>query len=502
MVDTIVLRIHDLQKHTRLVELLKGSMNGVSTVEKVFDNPENAFKDFEPKLIKTQYQIDRATGRTWEKAYNGKIILPSSHYDIYFFINGSQDFIEFSFSIPKYLYGTNVFQFVPHYFDKGYSDLIRLDLFASSELISQRLGKFLDFFCKRELNGFVDPYDLQIFRIDLCYNKLFNNKNDCLYYIGQLKKNYPAFVKNQGGVVPYNVGFMYVTKNFSFKFYHKGTEFHAKDRHQLRGKWTEAQLNATEQLADCMLRYEISIRNAHIDYVYKQKIFRVTLKKYRRARKHLKSLRHDNQFIHQKTKYTWQTITSGYKQYIKHVRTIEDQVFEFFRASTNIEFSNQDLPFDKSTKRQLFDRKLFVALSNDFFKKLKSFRLSYINDALNFFRGLDEIKDFEQRKHEFKRRCLQIGVSQTDVERLSYSKSLQLLELLRNKTYKDLDVLFSQRVLYRYKKLFKLIGLETNVITEKHVGETPFDWYEYHKRVESVLGSHFNANYFRTSFLD
>lgn len=61
---------------------------------------------------------------------------------------------------------------------------------------------------------------------------------------------------------------MYVTKNYSFKVYHKGTEFLKHDYKQLsKRNPLNLDLGKLQRQADCILRYEMTFRNKMFTYL-------------------------------------------------------------------------------------------------------------------------------------------------------------------------------------------------------------------------------------------
>lgn len=123
--------------------------------------------------------------------YRAPITLPSSHYSIACHINYKADFIEFNFSIPKFRYGTNLFQFIDYF----------------SQSAEKQFSILMDFL-QRFKRNFIDQirdYDLEIVRIDFCYNQFFLSREEALQYKSfqekalRKKPGRPGALKNMGG---------------------------------------------------------------------------------------------------------------------------------------------------------------------------------------------------------------------------------------------------------------------------------------------------------------
>lgn len=172
----------------------------------------------------------------------GKYRLDSSETDVTFLINYEGGFIDFEFSIPKYLYGHNLAEFVPQSRSSLASkhSLYIKKVETQRDLLPQRLDRFIKLFFKDlwfNLDIHVDKKTGEIFepnfdyielkRIDLCYNQYFESKGDSLLYLeAQKKLARTSKIYSPDTNDDFKTTLAYRTQNGNyFKIYHKGTEY-------------------------------------------------------------------------------------------------------------------------------------------------------------------------------------------------------------------------------------------------------------------------------------
>lgn len=164
----------------------------------------------------------------------GKYRVPSSFSDVVFNINENGSYIDFEFSIPKYLYGHNLAEFVPQVGSSLHKrEGIRLTTFkGQKKYVFKRLEKFIDKFffdlCSFfKVETMPDNNYIEIRRVDLCYNQYFKTKGDALLYLEEQKKiNLIRQRENSKIAQNYETSISYVgTGGSYFKIYHKGSEY-------------------------------------------------------------------------------------------------------------------------------------------------------------------------------------------------------------------------------------------------------------------------------------
>ena len=173
---------------------------------------------------KVEMYQDKRTGNFLLKSQNGKQLNSSSHYSFSYHINFMRDFIEFNFSIPKYQFGTNILMFIEHDRDKEFkmfsSQTLEYNLQKSYKLLSNFIANFF----KREFTICnIDLKNVEINRIDVCFNQVFNSKEDALLYLEYQKKLKKKNARDEQGVMhDWTTSLMYKTRRYSAKIYHKG----------------------------------------------------------------------------------------------------------------------------------------------------------------------------------------------------------------------------------------------------------------------------------------
>ena len=288
MIDTIIIRLHNLEKYNRLIRLLETiNNNGITTETGIVDR--NEMDKLHKKGYKSAKQkIDilkiRRTGDFLVKTRRGSKNNSSGHYEFSYLIDLTQDHLEINFSIPKYVYGMNVLMYVEHRRDRDYkyfeNNLLEYNISKAPELLIAFLNNFL----KIEFIDKIDLEDVEINRIDVCFNQVFKTRAEALYYLEYQKKLRKKHCRVEGGLpIDYGTSLMHSTKRNSVKIYHKGSEYRVNDlkHHKNINEEKGNQYFKTDkisELADKILRYEVTIRRAELNYLFKHNIFRKNCK--------------------------------------------------------------------------------------------------------------------------------------------------------------------------------------------------------------------------------
>jgi len=283
MIDTIIIRIHDLERHKALVRYINKENEGYSSgLASISKEDYNSFKNvrdpnFLLELLRLHKKGKFLIRRKFQKRLNN-----SGNYFLSVVINNERDFLEFNFSIPKYLFGTNVLMHVPHFNDRSFAFYKNKELKYCLDQAYDRLFMFLKYFFDSELS-FIDTIDyskVEVNRIDLCFNQVFLSKRDALKYLEYQKEIRKKHSRKDGNSFrDYETSLMYITGRYSLKVYHKGSEYIKHDmKEHLRINKERGEeyfnINVIQEFADKMLRYEITIRNKLLSYIFKNKVFR------------------------------------------------------------------------------------------------------------------------------------------------------------------------------------------------------------------------------------
>lgn len=165
----------------------------------------------------------------------GKATLTSSNYNILFNMKSDQDAIEFTFSIPKYLYGHSIAQYLPnqnsHRFMRSPSKM--LSNVYQSEISAERLTEFIEVFLTDlgymfNFKFTFHPEQIEIRRLDVCFNQICSSKSQALALIEAQKKIYRKRLRKDNKTNDLEDTSLYYRnskRTFFFKIYHKGSEF-------------------------------------------------------------------------------------------------------------------------------------------------------------------------------------------------------------------------------------------------------------------------------------
>lgn len=544
MLDSLVFRIHDLRKHESCVKYLYqrefgGIANFAKSVEvreklkpmydAISEIPdkdkrkrlEQHMKDFEYAAVDGRefikrthihnYWTDFATGRTFEAKYRAH--LPSYHYNLAYAIDFNQDFIEFNFSIPKFLFTTNVFQFVPHYWDKHYSPSYNKDLQSMGAVCYDRFVSFMDWFLEVHLNGHVDKSCVQITRIDFCFNKILSSRDEAMLYISHLKRIRKKFLRSTKIPAAYHNGVYFAHDDYTFKIYHKGDEFKVHDRNKLRAEYSEPQLERLQNFADRMVRYELECKPGLMNTVFKRKIFRADSRKWKRAFRWFGQFRRDGSIISQgKRFYTnpplcdkdgveytkkerrEMQLTREQKQLIKYGKYYYDKSFWFMlKSKSTMALSSDAWNLEIETgeftrpEYQKFGRKMFNGLLQQFRFFVDQFSVVY-QDDLRYRMGRIQsmYSDVKNRSRELQEdAAVKSGIPVNEFRKISFSKVSQLIDLLRDKSLSDLKSIIPERTFYRYKKFLELYGFK-DYAPVNYVFKADETYETYYSLVEEV----------------
>ena len=176
---------------------------------------------------------------------NGKVPVPSFNYNMHYRI--FEDRVELEFSLPKFIYGTNVFQLLDHYKRKSFP----------YEIMVKAIKKVFE---ETFFNVKIHWGAVEIRRWDFCFNQVFEKKYlalKCLHYI-KLKHQSKADRLN------FEYGFVQLTKSNYLKIYFKGEEYEKHDRVKYRGFY-EKQI---PEIADRILRYEKKCTPKNVSYMF------------------------------------------------------------------------------------------------------------------------------------------------------------------------------------------------------------------------------------------
>ncbi len=217
--------------------------------------------------------------------------IKSSNHEVAVTYDYSRKFLEINVSIPKYFFGNNVIEIItpPHskYFSvNNLSPYQHIKFWRSS--IKKVLYKLLLIFSGSNFLP-LDWTDVEIFRIDLCVNQVFDTKHEALRYLDLQKRYHKKYIsKTSSAENLFPTSITFKTKNYYAKIYHKGTEF-AKQSKKIRQQCheraragenlegsnilnSEKMIPELQEYADRVLRYEFEFKASELTYIFNHRL--------------------------------------------------------------------------------------------------------------------------------------------------------------------------------------------------------------------------------------
>jgi len=494
MVDTIVLRLHNLTKYNDLIKRLELKKTGGWTSE-IAEVETEELQRLRGAGYKTSKQIIdilkiNRTGEFLVKTQVGKHMNSSSHYAFTYFINWTRGFIEFNFSIPKYKFGSNVLMYVPHYIDKDFIYAYHSTIEHNLRIAPKMIRGFIIGFLKKEFPlDEIDLRNVEVNRIDVCFNQMFRTKEDALKYLEYQKRLKKKYAKEEEGVMrEYATSLMYVTQKYSAKIYHKGTEYKANDSkehlkiNKQKGK-DYFMIDKFQACADRMLRYELTIRSGYLNYLYKHKIFRkdcpffkIDYRNYQRVQNAIQKNDRISKRVgllsnDQKEKYLkvnpYEKISPNDRKTCKSVsHLIETKAHFMMEITEDSKIYNQKTVTYK-TNTAKFSGDLISLCLRKLLSFIDEFQIKELPDEEKVNRKIEEINRIGRTK-------------------LPKNEMLHFYSLLQKYgSFKEAEKYsnFSRATIYRYKERFKEIGIFDTSIKPLDTYSLPnstVDFREYH----------------------
>jgi hypothetical protein len=500
MVDSVVFRIHDLHEHAGLVAYLLKTNAGVSQVNKLISEPDM----MEKEIYNRRYFVDHASGRSWVERYRNHI--RSHNYDISYMVNTKKGYIEFNLSLPKYRYSTNLFQLIDHYDQSNYLEFRNTPFWETSRQAFRNMIQVLTDFVEKELGGYYVPATmlgtvkkefLEIVRVDLCYNLVFNTEDDCKFYAEQIRgikkrglRESPSVQKDYSGD-----DLSFASKDFTVKVYRKGPEFRKHDYNKVRKRLGRKFADEAHHLAKRILRYEVEFRLGYMTELFNTNLKNTNPKLYRCVTLS-RSYSKNRYFYYNNIRYSWDGLSvkgktcskpsPTFKQMLEvgnYIRKRDMRFMGKMNPNFSLEARGLDDVIDSYNYTELFDYNLFSLLVESFKRHFLHFNigtfehLSVLNNVLEYNR---------EQKAEYNASVL-LNKPPT-MKAIDKRKIKMLIGLLRDKSWdeiKDMD-LFSPASFYRYKKFFKECGF-TAQRNHEYDFKVKFDYSNYYDLVFNIF---------------
>lgn len=515
MIDTIEIHLHDLDRHYDIVKAIDPHITRNGVTRKLVERPHEEESDFYQKLsMKPVVNMHNLGQEIYLASWTN---LQSNHKNVATMIDWKRKLIRFNLSIPKFLYGNNIQMFIPNPWDrnfKGYGEdamkFFSVDMYGP-------LVKFIRTFFDRMFPNYHVDYDCVFLnRIDLCYNQVFNSKKEALEYLAWQKKSQRKhsreIVKEKRN---YEFGITFVSPGYySEKIYHKGTEYSSKlgDRgwHVEKNRLLKKQVydvDAYQELADKILRYEFTFHSRGMDMFFKDKVFRRNDKVWRNLKDDIKLLAHfrnetGNLFNPDKDKkaYTglrerdsktgkrtgnfvqFQNFSTQMKKKIKYFRAVEGRKLHFFIGEPDTVEDNQyflqwDLSPDirniRTTKR--LSNRFMQVLGMRFLLFVYSYRVKGLN---NFTTIIEKLRKLKKEQNYARSYYVSKDIYIKHISERQLRIILEMMVTMSLVDMKDGNVI-SKRSYYRFVKFFKENGYDENTRYGRTV-ENSYDFQDYY----------------------
>lgn len=470
MIDTIHLKIHGIRTvNKNLLNAVKYAKNKRSSLHSV-EMTREEYASFINKRSTMMFFAQYAdSGRTQLIDMASEFTEPSSNYKVRIRPRLDRDYLEVNLSVPKFLYGHNVGQFIIDISDPIFS-ITRHQMFKyQAQDVHNKLIKFIKFFFVRVFNTIPDFRTVQVMRIDYCYNQIFHSKQAASDYL-RVQKGIRKMYYKGTDINDYKNTVWFPATYHTFKIYAKGDEFKKHDLKNLRrfnalneGKRIK-NIDRILALAERTNRYEITYKNAGIDYIYKTRYLpRVNRRNSEEIKKYLRlNVRRRNKKLLEIQKHTWNYYNKQYHKRHEFYLEIPEELKE----------NKKNFLSERYVYKAKFDIDLFHMLATKFYEVSQEFKIKKTYGEV----GMDllNIKEkllIQKRKYSSRKNFASSGIS------------LFLQELAKNNFNFDSvknSGIFPEASFYRYKKQLKNIGIDQrNKGTLLHVIEKPFNYEDY-----------------------
>lgn len=441
MIDTLVLRIHNLSKYPYLYE--KFIRDSPQTITKaVVNNSAVPHLENAQSFALVFHNSGSVLPVTQRSSYN----IASSNYSVSYYVNAAADWIEFNLSLPKYLYSTNVLQFISRYDQSQHKTF-------------EMLISFIKDFIRKELDNVPVLEDVEIHRVDLCYNQFFVTKEDALAYLDEQKKLLVKYARSsRNNYRSYDTSLVYITRRYSFKIYHKGTEFEKNDMKELMKKNPlKLDIPTLKKTADTILRYEMTIRNTYINYIFGQMIG-------------ASSNKINFNRMHKVYKCILLMVKAGYSREIEGYTTKAKQ----FYVSTPFDWHHNPFTVDPKITFATFDYEIFNNLYQEFWNRVNMYQITPVPTAQAI---KNQIEDYNQQLKDYAKKMKSYG--QDVKEQKKYASSLVLFAYLSQLVpIETVKKLLPRRTVFGLTTKAKEMGITIgNGVINIPIPRT--DWFNY-----------------------
>jgi hypothetical protein len=512
MIDTLEFRIHDLRLHLKLVEFLDRKTTGTGKTVTLRESEDDF--SVEQKIIHKKYIQFHDTGNLHQVAHFNE--LKSSHYNIAYCIDYQRDFVRFNVSLPKYVYGVNILHYNTAPGSKAFSAYQHSTIEHNLSEAYDRLQHFLQKFFRVEFPSFaIHPEYVEINRLDLCYNQMFPDQASALDYLYQLKKIKKKYSRDSSNNSrDWKTSMTYVTKRYSFKIYHKGSEFKKNDAPKLRDlnekQGAGFDVDVYQAFADRILRYEMTFRNSYMSYLHMNYVFRKDCEIWQAGVKLWKQDKAKRANFDNWNEFR-RGLTAEEKKLIQYVNSFiskSKQLYLSGKSGVNRDFDKETDPArfwawpDKKEDFWVparFSRALFKQMCSRFTGLINQFQLEMAEDQQTILGRIERHNATIQNDRD-KLKAAEIPRSSSLWKRTGTKvlpgKIKMVLELLQHSTMEEIaqSGMFCRKTWYNIRKQLEAFGVTENSLATPST-PTPLDLRSYNAEVMRHLRKFKNLSF-------
>lgn len=252
MIDTVKIKV-GIRGLTYILPYIRGLK-----VEKEYTQEAVNVEGLIKRNIKTNKE------KFTDKHYlSGRFMNGSRNYGIRFFINELEKSIVLEWSIPKFVFGTNLMEFIDttDIFDVQFHSQLK----KVREMFMHHIISVLDSISFNSSAKWL--HDVELTRIDFCKNIIFQHQIDSDNYFKFLRETKKRYANDLEGNLNFykDETIFYKQDNYSIKFYKKGKELTCENF-----TFNMKKNQAIKEIADRTIRFEITYRNAKISQILRR----------------------------------------------------------------------------------------------------------------------------------------------------------------------------------------------------------------------------------------
>jgi hypothetical protein len=523
MVDTIIMRLHDMIHHEEIWKYL----NNISLYSK---KKKTSFLEWkkvdwqEPHFVYNEMMYGD-TNKTVNYIHRTKIHNTATHYFVTCALR--KDHIEFNLSIPKYEYGNNVAQFVLPQNSTKFNMYYHEQFMNQTKIVYKQLMRFIKrFYAENFIDMPLKHSAIEIMRIDICFNQLFDSQNDAMKYLSLIKNRDKKYMKLKSDKFDnFTTGISYRGNGYYFKIYHKGSDYEKKDgdkKEHIRlnrlqgydlGEETERMKKEgltvkeikeqvfyldkynvwfdTEYLQDLsnrILRYEVSYSKSYISTLYKQHVFGLGDPKWIMMKKQYKTLNSKS-----KNGSKMENLEPFEKKFYRSMNSKMRKAHTFLPFVTNekiIEHANGVALAD--IEHAHFSYGVFRVIVEHFWKYFRMFQLEEMSTTETVLKMVEESN---RKVRKLRQDMDRIGYTKEEIKNESgklYNVNKIRGHMLALEKYKTFDNWekrenLKKRTIQRYKKELKELGIHEKMVNAKIPFNVSKDLERYYLEEQSGI---------------